>query len=177
MAALLSEAAGDGRLTLSEHSERAERACSARTLGELAALTQDLAGPAAQPIRLDTRRSVAGIFGKDRREGRWVVPETFPVAAICGEVVLDLREALLQTRRITIYATVIAGHLDLIVPDGIAVEVTGTAILSRKKVPTGRPAAPGLPVIEVRALVVGGSVRVDTPRRSRWPGLRRRGPA
>jgi len=171
--ALLTEAAGDGRLTLGEHSERTERAYSARTLGELAALTSDLAVPAAQPIRLDTRRPVAGIFGRERRDGRWVVPERLAVSAIFGEVVLDLREALLQSRRVTVFATVVGGTLQLIVPDGVAVEVTGTALLSRKTGqagpnPAGPQTPPGMPVIEVRTLALGGRVKVVRPRRSRW---------
>lgn len=176
MAALLAEAAGDGRLTLGEHSQRTERAYSARTLGELASLTADLASPAGQPIRLDGRRSVSGFFGQERRDGRWVVPDSFPVTAICGDVVLDLREALLQSSRVTIYATVIAGHLEVIVPDGIAVEVTGTTILSRNKVPRTQQSAAGLPVIDIRLFAVAGTVKAVMPRRSRWPGLRRRGP-
>ncbi|HEX4659227.1 MAG TPA: DUF1707 domain-containing protein [Streptosporangiaceae bacterium] len=171
--ALLAEAAGDGRLTLGEHSERAERACSARTLGELAVLTSDLAAATAQPIRLDTRRPVAGIFGRERRDGRWVVPDRLAVTAIFGEVVLDLREALLQSSRVTVLATVMGGTVQLIVPDGIAVEVTGTAMLSRKSGQASRqfadpPASPGTPVIEVRALALGGRVKVVRPRRSRW---------
>ena len=126
--ALLNEAAGDGRLTLGEHSERVECAYAARTLGELAPLTADLALPSAQPIRLDSRRPVAGIFGRERRDGRWVVPERFMVSAVFGEVVLDLREALLQSHRITVLATLLGGTLQLIVPDGIVVEMTGTAV-------------------------------------------------
>jgi len=112
--ALLNEAAGDGRLTLSEHSERVERAYSARTLGELAALTTDLAVASAQPIRLDGRKPIAGIFGRERRDGRWVVPDRLGVTAIFGEVVLDLREAVLQSRRITLLATVLGGTVQLI---------------------------------------------------------------
>jgi hypothetical protein len=171
--ALLTEAAGDGRLTLGEHSDRTERACSARTLGELAVLTTDLAVPAAQPIRLDTSRPVTGIFSKERRDGRWVVPERLAVTAVFGEVVLDLREALMQSRRVTIFATVVGGTLQLIVPDGVSVEVTGTAVLSRTTGqsgpnPAGPPAPPGMPVIEVRALALGSKVKVVRPRRSRW---------
>jgi hypothetical protein len=171
--ALLAEAAGDGRLTLGEHSERAERACTARTLGELAALTADLAVPSAQPIRLDAKRPVAGIFGRERRDGRWVVPERLAVAAIFGEVVLDLREALLQSSRIAVLATVVGGTLQLIVPDGVTVELTGTAVLTRRSGQTGTkaaaaPAPPGMPVIEVRVLALGGRVKVVRPRRSRW---------
>jgi hypothetical protein len=170
--AMLAEAAGDGRLTLGEHSERAERAYSARTLGELAVLTSDLAAASAQPIRLDTRRPVAAIFGRERRDGRWVVPDHLAVTAIFGEVVLDLREALLQSRRITLLATLMGGTVQLVVPDGIFVEVTGTAVLSRN---TGlasqnpaEPASPATPVIEVRVLALGGRVKIVRPRRPRW---------
>jgi hypothetical protein len=171
--ALLTEAAGDGRLTLGEHSERAERAYAARTLGELAVLTADLAVPSAQPIRLDARRSVAAIFSKERRDGRWVVPDNLAVTAIFGEVVLDLREALLQASRITLYATVIGGTVQLIVPDGVTVETTGTSVMGRKTGRSGAPPLPGMPVIEVRAMVLGGRVKTVMPRRPRRWALRR----
>jgi hypothetical protein len=173
--ALLTEAAGDGRLTLREHSERAERAYAARTLGELAALTADLAVASAQPIRLDTRKPVAGIFGRDRRDGRWVVPERLAVTAVFGEVVLDLREALLQGPRVTILATLLGGTLQLIVPDDVIVEVTGTSVLRTRRGPAGAkpggpPPPPETPVIEVRGLSLIGRVKVVRPRRSRWRG-------
>jgi predicted membrane protein len=101
--------------------------------------------------------------------------------------VLDLREAMLQSQRITILATVMGGTLQLIVPEGIAVEVTGTAMLSRKnpassagglsrknnqavEKPAAGAAPQGMPVIEVRALTLGGRVKVVRPRRSRWRG-------
>jgi Domain of unknown function (DUF1707)/Cell wall-active antibiotics response 4TMS YvqF len=168
--ALLNEAAGDGRLTLSEHSERVERAYSARTLGELAALTTDLAVASAQPIRLDGRKPVAGIFGRERRDGRWVVPDRLGVTAIFGEVVLDLREAVLQSNRITLLATVLGGTVQLIVPEGVAVEVTGSAMLSGRRQPRTTAAQPDTPVIEVHTFSLAGRVKVVRPRKSRWRG-------
>ena len=178
MIALLAEAAADGRLTLSEHAERAERAYSARTLGELAALTADLAAPAAQPIRLDGRRPVAGVFGRERRDGRWVVPERLTVTAVFGEVVLDLRQAILQSQRVTVLATVLGGTLQLIVPEGVVVETTGTAVLSRQSGQTGQsgadPPRPDMPVIEVKTIALGGRVKIVRPRRSRWRAFSRR---
>jgi hypothetical protein len=181
---LLAEAVSDGRLTLGEHSERTERAYSARTLGELAELTADLALPTAQPIRLDGRRPVAAFFGRDRRDGRWVVPERLMVTVVVGEVVLDMREALLQSHRTVLIATMLGGTLQLIVPDTVAVETTGTAVLSRASGPlAARAAAPGAapaagtpimpegPVIEVRVLGLAGRLKVIRPRRPRWRGL------
>ena len=175
---LLSEAAGDGRLTLSEHAERSERALSARTLGELVRLTSDLTLPSGQPIQLYPRRSVTAMFARERRLGRWVVPSAFPVTAFFGDVVLDLRQAILSSQRVTIYATAIAGQIKLIVPEGIAVEMAGRSVLGVRTVRgRGRKSAQDQTtgVIEVRTLTVGGAVKATTARRPRWrPGLRRR---
>lgn len=172
MIALLSQAAGDGRLTLSEHDERSERALAARTLGELAELTTDLTVASEQPIRLYSGRAVTAICARERREGRWVVPDSFTVTAICGDVELDLREATLQSQRVIIFATAIVGQIRLLVPPGVAVEMVGRSFLGTRSV-RGRTlaasaAAPGTAVIEVRTLALGGMVKVITPRRSRW---------
>jgi Domain of unknown function (DUF1707)/Cell wall-active antibiotics response 4TMS YvqF len=193
---LLAEAAADGRLTADEHAERVERAHLARTLGQLAVLTLDLAGPDAQPIRLDGKRAVTGVFSRDSREGRWVVPDVLPVIAIFGEVELDLREALLQSSRVVVYATLIAGSIHVIVPDGVAVETSGTAVLVRKvsrtvRQPSPRWPAPGQPwpgrqaqypgqpgaqpVVEIRAVGFGGTIKVTSPKRPRRLGGLRRG--
>ncbi|HEY2550291.1 MAG TPA: DUF1707 domain-containing protein [Streptosporangiaceae bacterium] len=177
--ALLTEAAADGRLTAQEHGERLERAYAARTLGELAGLTGDLAAPSAQPIVLDGRRPVAALLRRERRSGRWVVPQTVPVTAVFGEAVLDLTEAILQSRRVTVLATVLAGHVEVIVPEGVAVLLTGNTFLTRKSVRGGPlpPPVPGGPVVELRVFAVCGTIRVVTPRRSRWRGPLRRGRA
>jgi hypothetical protein len=168
--ALLTQAASDGRLTPDEHAERTGRAYSARTLGELVELTADLATPSGQPIRLDGRKPVMAVGGRERRDGCWVVPERLGVTAVFGEVVLDLREAVLQSRRVTVLATVLCGTLQLIVPDGMAVEMAGSGVLGRNRGPGREPAPPGGPVVEVRALTFCGRVRVVRPKRSRWRG-------
>jgi Domain of unknown function (DUF1707) len=188
--ALLSEAAGDGRLTPDEHSERVSRAYQARTLGELAALTTDLAVPTAQPIRLDGRRPVTGIFGRDSRDGRWVVPASLPVVAVFGEVELDLRDAIFQSGRTIVFATVVGATLHVIVPEGVLVETSGHAMLTRKITRTYRETVPRLPasnptagylpagaqpVIEIRTVAFGGTIRVTSPKRPRRLGGMRRG--
>ncbi len=163
---MLAEAMSDGRLTAEEHADRVQRTFSARTLGQLAELTGDLAVPSAQPVRLDGGRVVAGIFGPARRDGRWVVPENLTVTAMFGEVEVDFTQAILQTSRVQLYATVFGGRLRLIVPDGVSVIVSGHMVLGRKRGGTP-PAGPGRPVIEVKALVLGGELTVRTPPKSR----------
>jgi hypothetical protein len=165
--ALLSAAMGDGRLTAEEHAERVQRAFSARTLGDLADLTADLAAPSGQPVRLDGGRVIAGIFGPARRDGRWVVPENLTVTAMFGEVEVDFTQAIMQFSRVQLYATVIGGRLRLIVPDGVSVMVSGRMVLGRKRGSTPLPAGPDTPVIEVKAMVLGGELDVRTPPKPR----------
>jgi hypothetical protein len=165
--ALLAEAMSDGRITAEEHAERVQRAFTARTLGELAALTTDLAVASAQPVRLDGGRVIAGVFGPARRDGRWVVPENLTVTAMFGEVEVDFTQAILQVSRVQVYATVFGGRLRLIVPDGVSVVVSGHMVLGRRRGGTPPPASPNMPVIEVKALVLGGELTVRTPPKSR----------
>jgi Domain of unknown function (DUF1707) len=184
---MLAEAVGDGRLTPEEHAQRLEEASSARTLGDLAGLTRDLATPEEQPLRLDGTRPLIALFASQRREGRWVVPDRLAVTAVFAEALLDFRSALLQSDRVTIYATVIGGRLRLLVPEGVKVEVTGTGLAARERgtVPPQAPRGPGpvpaaatapsmpqtAPVIEVRGLIVWGKVQVIPPPKSRFLGI------
>jgi Domain of unknown function (DUF1707)/Cell wall-active antibiotics response 4TMS YvqF len=172
---LLGEAMSDGRLTQEEHADRLQRALTARTLGELADLTADLALPSAQPVRLDGGRVITGIFGPARRDGHWVVPESLTVTAMFAEVEVDFTQAILQYSRVQLYATVFGGRLRLIVPDGVSVIVSGHMVLGRKRGGTPPPPGPGSPVIDVRALVLGGELAVRTPPRPRRFRLFNRG--
>lgn len=165
---VLREAAADGRLTIEEHSERMERAYASRTFGELAELTADLiADSADQPLRADTG-PVLAVFGSQERKGRWVVPSALPVTAVMGEVTLDLREALLEQREITITATAVLGEVKLIVPEGVDVRMSGPAILGAKTSRLRGQLPPGSPVVNVRCFVALGEISAKPPRRKRW---------
>jgi hypothetical protein len=96
-----------------------------------------------------------------------VVPENLTVTAMFGEVEVDFTQAILSTRRVQLYATVFGGRLRLIVPDGVAVVVSGHMVLGRKRGGTSAPAGPDTPVIEVKALVLGGELTVRTPPKAR----------
>ena len=101
------------------------------------------------------RRAVTAFFATERREGRWVVPDRLVVTAVGGQVVLDLREALLHGQRTMMYATALGGQVHLLVPAGISVRMhgmPGLAALSggpdqadELDRPAERPAAPPPP--------------------------------
>lgn len=171
---LLGQARGDGRLTIDEHAERVERAYAARTLGDLVGLTADLVTAEGQPIRMETRPAYA-LLRTVRHGGRWVVPVSFPVSALFGTVEIDMREALLQRRRVVVRAAMFAGRLRLVVPEGVRVEFTGRSILGHRDLRVRGQYGMDGPVIEVSGLVVLGSVNARTPRRRWRDRLSRRG--
>jgi hypothetical protein len=171
---LLREAHGDGRITLDEHAERVDAAYAARTLGDLAGLTRDLLPADEQPILLDSG-PLHALFATVRRDGRWVVPARFPAAAVFGTLEIDLREAILQRRHVVVRAGVLGGRLRLLVPEGVRVEFTGRSIMGSRTLRVRPPEGEDAPVIEVRGMVVLGSVGARTPKRRRRPLLRRGG--
>lgn len=170
VAAVLGDALADGRLNHDEYEERLAALYRARTLGELTVFTADLLPPEAQPLQVDVR-PVTAFFGSEKRSGRWVVPSRFSATAICANVTLDLREALLQTSHVTLQVTVMAGTLTLIVPEGVRIEMPASGFMAGKTNQL-RPSPDG-PVIEVTGFITMGSVVAKHPKRPRRSWFRR----
>jgi DUF1707 SHOCT-like domain/Cell wall-active antibiotics response LiaF, C-terminal len=174
--ALLGDALADGRLSHEEYSERMPLALAARTLGELAALTTDLAAPEHQPVQVEGGQQVTALFTAADRRGRWVVPAAVTCVAAFGEVVLDFTEAILQDRHVVVTVYALFGRVRLIVPAGVEVVMGGNNILGRQRGGTAKrvPTSSEIPVIEVRGHVAASEVLARTPPRPRrWLGFRR----
>jgi Domain of unknown function (DUF1707) len=151
---VLAAAVADGRLSLEEHAHRVQRAYQARTLGELAILTTDLAPAAGQPLQLDDSRTVTAFFATVQRDGRWVVPDRLTVTAMGGQVILDMREALLQGMHTVLQATLVGGQLHLVVPERVQVVLTKSRQPARVQPDLASrqvPVQAGTPLIEVRS--------------------------
>jgi hypothetical protein len=167
----------DGRLSHDEYSERLAVALSARTLGELAELTSDLASPEHQPVQLGDGQPVTALFNTADRRGRWVVPGAMTCVAVCGEVVLDLSEAILQDRHVVLTVYAFCGKVRLIVPSGVEVIMNASNIIASQRGGTTKrvPTSSEVPVIEVRGYLGASEVVARTPPRPRrWlPGRRK----
>lgn len=186
----LQEAFAEGRLDPDEHSERLDAVYRAKTIGELAPLTQDLpavAGPAAPAVPTPGDfRSPRPIYGADRivsqpptsstaiavmggadRSGSWVVPENFVAFALMGGVELDLREARFTARETTIWTYTVMGGIEITVPDDVQVRVHGLPVMGGFGVGGGTPSVvdPGAPIVHVRGIAVMGGVGVTYRRR------------
>ena len=163
----------DGFLTLDEFSDRVERALGSRTRGDLAVVTADLPvtqnATAPQPAKRRKRTTtVFAMFGGNRRRGRWRVGEQVTAIAIMGGAEVDLRDAEIDCPEVTIVAFALWGGVEIIVPEGVPVELTGVPIFGGKHYRVAEvPPLPGAPRIIVKAYPVMGGVGVRTKRRGR----------
>ena len=158
----LRQHATDGSLTLDEFADRVGVALSAHTRGDLEALLVDLpAVPVPETRRARTRRSVVAIMSGARVKGRWRVGGSVTAVAVMGGCELDLRRAEIEGPEVRVTAVAFMGGIDIIVPEGIEVELTGMPIMGGKHMRVADvPALPGAPVIVVRAFPIMGGVMV-----------------
>ena len=168
---LLREAAGHGRITMDELDERLEVAYTAKTYGDLAAVTRDLPQPAqapgtAQRAPVDRIGGTPGakfslaILSGARRSGRWVVPPSYVAVAVMGGVELDLREAQFSQPEVTIHAYTVMGGIEITVPEDVDVDVSGVAFMGGFDHNASGPGVPGAPRLRVLGFALMGGVEV-----------------
>lgn len=161
--AILRDHTADGRLTLDEFSERAEAVVAARTSSDLKPLTADL--PLREALRRPATRWTLAVMGGSHRRGRWRVAGGTTALAVMGECQLDLRAAEFDGKTITIRAVALMGSVEIVVPEGIEVDLTGVPIMGSNSLKVSEVSTlPGSPLVRVRALALMGDVTVRSVR-------------
>ncbi len=156
-----------GRLTLDEFVERVEAAHEARTVADLEQLTHDLpavsieAAPAVPaPSRKRARWIVAVMSGVERRR-RWRLAQKTNVVALMGGANLDLRQAELEAAESTLSIYAMMGGVNVILPEGVRVDVTGLAIMGSKNERISETApVRDAPLVRIRVLAIMGGVNI-----------------
>jgi hypothetical protein len=167
------------RLTLDELERRLDVAHRTADRSELDALLADLpavpdsaaSAPARNELALpaDVRENqfLIAIMGGVEKTGRWTPARRTIVLAFMGGAELDLREAVLPPGEMEIAIFTIWGGVEIIVPPGVEVDVSGVAIMGAFEQPRGTVAPPaGGPVIRVTGFALMAGVEVYT----RYPG-------
>jgi Domain of unknown function (DUF1707)/Cell wall-active antibiotics response 4TMS YvqF len=172
-ASVLNEALAEGRLTAQEHSERLDSIYAAKTHAELVPLLEDL--PAPSGTQSPTRTGPAGqrggrivaIFGGASRKGAWRAPATSTVVTVFGGADIDLRDAILPGREITIKAFSVFGGMSITVPPDMRVIDSGVAIFGGRDV-SGNSAESeraDSPVLRLEGACVFGGISVKHKQR------------
>jgi class 3 adenylate cyclase len=197
----LSGHTGKGRLTLDEFAELAGRVYAARTRRDLdevlgvlpddvdirppvaagGAASAPTGGTGASPPETtpsSPRRRFVAIMGGTAARGRWRAPGRITAFAFWGHVKVDLRQAAIDERVVEVTAWAIMGSVEVVVPDGIPVDLDGMVLMGGSSDNTRRsevPPLPHAPLIRVHARGLWGGVTARTSRRrSRSSGQRHR---
>ena len=150
----------EGRLTLDEFAQRVETAIRAGTVGELSTTAEALPAARTPAGRRRPSRITAGLFAHVVRRGRLRLPKRSFVLSGFSDVDLDLRDAEITSGRTSITALVLFGNVDVYVPEGIAVDVSGVTVFGHRR-EWGRDATRhDAPVLRVRVVALFGTVDV-----------------
>jgi hypothetical protein len=162
----LNAAVGEGRLTLSEFTDRVGAAYAARTQGELSALVQDLPAartaaavlPAAAPPEPAPLEIMVGAI---KKKGRWRIQPSTTLGVAIGPMKLDLRDADLAAHEVTVSARTVVGAIKVWVPSGVRVVVEGrTAVGTRTIAESNLPPEMDVPTLRLRLDTGLGTVKV-----------------
>jgi hypothetical protein len=179
--ARLSDAFAHDVITVEEFERRLTLAHRAETLADMGATVSDLNGEVAVPAEILPAQNpmtslasslamgrVAALWGGVERRGPWTPPRQLQVIAFMGGIVLDFREAFLSPGVTEVQVVALMGGVQIIVPPGLAVHVSGAAIMGGfghvERTPV-RP-DPTQPLLRVSGLALMGGVSIET----RLPG-------
>jgi hypothetical protein len=176
----LRDAAGEGRLTLEEFSDRMEQATAARTRTDLDRLVTDLpatTGPAGGGGGTVVAPGSSGApswhispIGGLSVSGPWRMGRHVVVISLIGGADLDLSQAELAARDVTLTKVSIIGGVHARIPHGIRVDASGLSLLGGTAVEGAPDPGPGAPTIHIRAFSIIGGIRIrrgSSGRRSR----------
>jgi hypothetical protein len=149
-AARLGGALAVGRLTSAEYAERLDAAYAALTMGELAPLTRDLPDvEAGEGSVAPGRAGIAARFSKVIRSGRWVAGRHTRLTVRFGALIINLADAVLPGREVTVEVDAFCGKLIVIVPAGAHVIDEGGALFAKRAIYGRAAAAEDGPVIRL----------------------------
>lgn len=170
VAQLLTDAAAQGRLQMSDYEDRLTKAYAATTYEELDRLRSDLLGSTVSPRRGGACKPapstlLLAIMGAFERRGRWNVPQKLTTFALWGGGVIDLRYADFTSTEVDIRAYSIMGGQTILLPPEVNVDIHGRGVMGGFDHNVDGQGAPGAPKVTVRGFSLWGGVGIKRKNR------------
>ena len=170
VAQLLTDAAAQGRLKLSDYEDRLTRAYAAQTYAELDRISADLPGgvtrmPTGGPVHPAPSTLLLAIMSGFERRGRWNVPRRLTTFALFGGGVVDLRYADFTSPEVEIHAYSIMGGQTILVPPEVNVDLRGVGVMGTFDQTVSGEGSSGAPFVRIRGFSLWGSVGVKRKKR------------
>lgn len=124
ISALLDRHHVDGRIDGAELAERLALVAASVTRADLNGVVADLPG-AADAVPTRELLDLTNTAGDLRRSGEWLVPPRVVVRSRFGNARLDMRRARFVTGDVLVESELTVGNLDIRVPRGATVDLTG----------------------------------------------------
>jgi hypothetical protein len=171
VAQLLTDAAAQGRLQLSEYEDRLTRAYAAQTRDELDRLSADLPGAITRgrsggPVHPAPSTMLLAIMSGFERRGRWNVPRRMTTFALFGGGVIDLRYADFTSPDVEIHSYSIFGGQTILIPPEVNVDLRGVGVMGTFDQSVSGDGSPGAPCVHIRGFSLWGSVGVKRKKRT-----------
>src|ERR1700743_2436203 len=165
VAQLLTDAAAQGQLQLSDYEDRLTKAYAAQTYEELDRLHADLLGSSMSPQRGDATKPapsmlLLAIMSAFERRGPGNVAKNVTTFALGGGGVIDLRYADFTSTEVEIHATSIMGGQTILLPPEVNVEIKGHGGKGGFEHHVAGQGTPGAPTVKISGFSLWGGVGV-----------------
>lgn len=169
-----------GHLEVEEFESRLDLAINTSLPQDLTRITSDLSLiPAVSEDSVDlsinrgkvrSEEMFIGILSSVERRGVWKPARKNRVFALMGGVDLDFSEAVLPPGVTEVEFFCLMGGLDIIVPEGINIEVKGVPIMGGIDKKVSDEHYPGRPTLRIQGMAIMGGVDIKYPKRKkrRW---------
>ncbi len=177
----LADAFAADRLSMEELDARLTRVYQTTERAQLETLLMDPATPGrtlersvasarlAADYALPERGVGVALLGGFERGAGWVLPRRFKAIAFMGGVELDLRDAHIAPGVSEIEVVAVWGGVEILVPDGVRVEVVGMAVMGGFSAKSGLTSLddPDAPVLRVSGFALMGGVDIKRKEKTR----------
>jgi hypothetical protein len=169
-------------LTVEEFEQRIERASAVEEKLALLEVVKDLpsisdssrsaaannSGQAAINMgEVRQQQDLVAIFSGTERKGMWYPARNMKILAAFGGVDLDFSKALLPPGDTYIDAMCVFGGVDIVVPEGVNLEISGVPIFGGIDNKYGDRRIPGAPTLHISAFALFGGIDIKPVKKRR----------